>query len=153
MNNGVIQQIDDPQTIYARPANAFVANFIGVANLLPATLLGRAGEFCDLEIALGEGQAPLRLRAAGGEGAAAGQRVTLNLRPEDITLKTEPAAGDGNGFEGEVIDTIYLGNVMECRVKVGRYEISVQIDHYEQIAPRQKIYLSFEPDHGLCLTS
>jgi iron(III) transport system ATP-binding protein len=156
MNNGVIQQIDDPQTIYARPANAFVANFIGVANLLPATLLGRAGEFCDLEIALGEGHAPLRLRAAGGEGAAAGQKVTLNLRPEDITLDSGPAADDrsgGNRFEGEVIDTIYLGNVMECRVKVGRYEISVQIDHYEQIAPRQKIYLSFEPDHGLCLTS
>jgi ABC-type Fe3+/spermidine/putrescine transport system ATPase subunit len=119
-------------------------------------LLGRTGEFCDLEIALGEGHAPLRLRAAGGEGAAAGQKVTLNLRPEDITLDSWPAADDrsgGNRFEGEVIDTIYLGNVMECRVKVGRYEISVQIDHYEQIAPRQKICLSFEPDHGLCLTS
>ena len=34
MDKGVIQQIDDPQTIYARPANTFVANFIGVANLM-----------------------------------------------------------------------------------------------------------------------
>jgi len=156
MNNGVIQQIDDPQTIYARPANAFVANFIGVANLLPGTLLSRAGEFCDLEIALGEDQAPLRFRAMGGQGAFAGQKVTLNLRPEDITMKSEPPAGDrsgGNGFEGEVIDTIYLGNLMECRIRVGCHEISVQIGHYEQIVPRQKIYLSFEPDHGLCLTA
>ena len=156
MNNGVIQQIGDPQTIYARPANAFVANFIGVANLLPGTLLSRAGEFCDLEIALGEDQAPLRFRAMGGQGAVAGQKVTLSLRPEDITMKSEPPAGDrsgGNGFEGEVIDTIYLGNLMECRIRVGCHEISVQIGHYEQIVPRQKIYLSFEPDHGLCLTA
>ena len=43
MNNGVIQQIGDPQTIYARPANTFVANFIGVANLMQGVLLGRSG--------------------------------------------------------------------------------------------------------------
>jgi ABC-type Fe3+/spermidine/putrescine transport system ATPase subunit len=154
MNNGVIQQIDDPRTIYARPANAFVANFIGVANLLPATLLGRAGEFGELEIALGEGRAPLRVRAAGGENAVAGQSVKLNLRPEDIALRLAPSSnGDaGNQFEGEVVETVYLGNVMECRVKVGRHEIGVQVDHFEQIAPRQKVFLSFAPDHGLCLT-
>ncbi len=55
MNNGVIQQIGDPQTIYARPANTFVANFIGVANLMQGVLLGRSGAYCDIEIALGEG--------------------------------------------------------------------------------------------------
>jgi hypothetical protein len=42
--------------------------------------------------------------------------------------------------------------VLECRVKVGRYDIGIQIDHYEQIAPRQKVFLSFQPGHGLCLT-
>jgi iron(III) transport system ATP-binding protein len=152
MNNGVIQQIGDPQTIYAKPTNAFVANFIGVANLMPGTLLGRSGGFCEVEIALGEGLAPLRLRAAGGDGAAPGQEIKLNLRPEDIALRLSPTAGEeANRFEGEVVETVYLGNLMECRVKVGRHEIGVQIDHYEQIAPRQKVYLSFVPDHGLCL--
>ena len=38
MNKGTIQQIGDPHTIYAQPANAFVANFIGVANLMEGTL-------------------------------------------------------------------------------------------------------------------
>jgi iron(III) transport system ATP-binding protein len=152
MNNGAIQQIGDPQSIYARPANAFVANFIGVANLMQGILLGRNGDICDVEIALGEGRAPLRLRAAGGDGATVGQPVMLSLRPEDIAIRFEPADGNGNLFEGEVVDTIYLGNMMECRVKVGRYEVGIQIDHYEQLAPQQKVYLSFEPDHGLCLT-
>jgi iron(III) transport system ATP-binding protein len=154
MNNGVIQQIGDPEAIYARPANTFVANFIGVANLMQGVMLGRSGEFCEMEISLGEGRAPLRVQAAGGESAIAGQAVTLSLRPEDISIHFEQPAGIANGnlLEGEVVDTIYLGNVLECRVKVGCHEVGIQIGHYEQIARQQKVFLSFDPDHGLCLT-
>ena len=153
MNNGVIQQIGDPQTIYAQPANTFVANFIGVANLMHGAFVGRSGELCEIDIDLGEGRSPLRLKALGGAGAAAGQRVTLSVRPEDIAIDFEKkAAANGNAFEGVVIDTVYLGNQLECRVKVGRHEIGIQTDHTEQIAPAQTVYLSFKPDHGLCLT-
>jgi iron(III) transport system ATP-binding protein len=153
MNKGVIQQIGDPQTIYARPANAFVANFIGVANLMQGTLAGRDGQFCALEIPLGEGRQPLRLAALGGDGAASGQNLILSVRPEDfaVHLQRPTDAPHGNLIEGEVIDTVYLGNFLECRVRVGRYEVGVQIDHYENLAPAQKIFLTFQPDHGLCL--
>jgi len=155
MDKGVIQQIGDPQTIYARPANTFVANFIGVANLMPGKMLGRSGELCDVEITLGEGRAPLRVQAIGAENATAGQALTLSLRPEDITLHLQAPSGGANGnlFEGEVIDTIYLGNMLECRVKVGQHEVGIQVDHYEQLEPKQKVVLSFQPDHGLCLTT
>ncbi|MGH6684195.1 MAG: ABC transporter ATP-binding protein [Pseudolabrys sp.] len=153
MNNGMIQQIGDPQTIYARPANTFVANFIGVANLLQGVMLGRSGQYCDIEIALGESRAPLRLQAVGGDGAAAGQKVTLSLRPEDIDIHLQKSAAvTGNMFEGEVTEIVYLGSLLECSVKVGRYEIGIQIDHYEQIVAGQKVSLSFKPEHGLCLT-
>ena len=50
------------------------------------------------------------------------------------------------------IDTVYLGNFLECRVGVGRHEVGIQIDHYEQLVPGQKVFLTFHPDHGLCLT-
>jgi len=154
MNRGTIQQIGDPRTIYARPANAFVANFIGAANLMQGVLLGRSGEFCELEVPLGHGQAPLRMTAAGGNGASIGQQLILSVRPEDLSVHLQEPAGPSNGntFEGEVIDTVYLGNFLECRVRVGRYEIGIQIDHYEHLVPRQKVFLSFQPDHGLCLT-
>ena len=160
MNKGVIQQIGDPLTIYARPANAFVANFIGVANLMQGTLAGRSGEFCQMEIPLGEGRAPLRLSALGGEGAVQGQPLILSVRPEDFAIHLQQPSGapNGNLFEGEVIDTVYLGNFLECRVRVGRYEVGIHsparppIDHYEQLEPKQKVFLSFKPDHGLCLT-
>ncbi|MGH7312767.1 MAG: ABC transporter ATP-binding protein [Candidatus Rokuibacteriota bacterium] len=152
MDKGVIQQVGDPQTIYARPANAFVANFIGVANLLEGTLLGRHSEFCELEISLGEGRLPLRLQAAGGEGAVRGQRIILSLRPEDISLHLARPDGSPNVIEGQVIDTVYLGSFLDCQVRVGTYEVGVQIDHYEQLVPNQKVFLAFRPDHGLCLT-
>ena len=155
MDKGVIQQIGDPQTIYARPANAFVANFIGVANLMRGSMLGRSGEMCEVEIALGEGRTPLRLRAVGDSAASRGQELILSVRPEDLSLhlRKPDDTGSGNLFEGEVVDTIYLGNFLECRVRVGRHELCVQIDHYESLVPRQKVFLSFRPEHGLCLTA
>jgi ABC-type Fe3+/spermidine/putrescine transport system ATPase subunit len=132
-----------------------VANFIGVANLMEGKLVGRSGSFCEMEIPLGEGRAPLHVTAAGGDGAAPGQPLTLSVRPEDfaIHLQRPDGAANGNLFEGEVIDTIYLGNFLDCRVRVSRYEVGIQIDHYVQLAPQQKIFLSFQPDHGLCLTA
>jgi iron(III) transport system ATP-binding protein len=153
MDKGVIQQIGDPHDIYVRPANTFVANFIGAANLMEGTLLGRSGDICDIEIPLGQGRAPLRLKAIGADGAAAGQRTILSVRPEDITVHLEaPAVSDGNLIEGEVIDTIYLGNFLECNVRVGVHEVGVQIDHFVQLSPQQKVFLAFAPDRGLCLT-
>jgi iron(III) transport system ATP-binding protein len=169
MNHGVIQQIDDPQTIYARPANAFVANFIGVANLIEGVLLGRDGDLCSVEVALGAAHPPLRLRAVcaeggaqggvkgstgGAKGAVPGQKLILMIRPEDIALHLRKPAGEAgpNVFSGEVIDTVYLGNFLECRVRVGAYEINIQIDHFEQLDRGQTVFLSFHPDHGLCLT-
>ena len=162
MDQGVIQQIGDPKSIYANPANVFVAGFIGVANLMEGKLLGRSGALCDMEIPLGDDREPLRVRAVGGDGATTGQALHLCLRPEDILLSPQPpngpGAGDddgdggGNNFEGTIIDTVYLGNFLQCHVRVGRYEFNVQIDHFEQLAPGQPVYLTFRPEHGLCLT-
>jgi ABC-type Fe3+/spermidine/putrescine transport system ATPase subunit len=152
MDKAVIQQIGDPRTIYARPVNAFVANFIGVANLLKGTLLGRTGDLVEVEIPLAEGLAPARMRAVWSEGITAGGTAIVCIRPEDLTLSTTPVAGDGlNRLEGRVIETVYLGSFLECRVAVGQHEMIVQLDHFEQLAKGQTVYLSFAPDHALGL--
>ena len=155
MDKAVIQQIGDPQDIYANPANAFVANFIGVTSLFDGKFLGRSGDLCDLEIPSANGHAPLRLQAIGAVGANAGQDIVLSLRPEDIILHTAAPNGTGNGnvMEGAVVDTVYLGNFLECRVDVSGHEVNIQIDHFEQLTPGQKVFLSFQPAHGLCLSS
>jgi iron(III) transport system ATP-binding protein len=151
MDKGLIQQIDSPENIYVRPANAFVANFIGVANLLAGKFLSHEGKFADIEIQAGNG-APLRLRALGGEAASPGQPVTLCLRPEDVHLHLQPPSETLNVLAGTIIDTVYQGNFLDCQVRVGPHEIGVQMDHFEQLSPGQKVYMTFEPAHGLCLT-
>ena len=49
--------------------------------------------------------------------------------------------------------TVYLGSFLECRVDVGGHEVNIQIDHFEHLEPGQQVYLSFHPEHALCLTS
>ena len=156
MNEGTIQQVSDPHTIYTAPANAFVAKFIGVANLLEAKLAARSGERCELDVPLGNGAGELRVVAAGGQDAEAGARVYLCLRPEDVRLSLDKPNANGsneNVMQGEVLDTVYLGTHLECRVKVGQHEIAVQAVHQSQLAAGQPVYLSFEPSHGLCLAN
>jgi iron(III) transport system ATP-binding protein len=154
MNKGVIQQIGDPETIYSNPANSFVANFIGVVNLMEGTQKGRSGDYRNVEVPLGDGKPPMQLQAIGGEGAQDGDRLIISLRPEDIVLHLTPPEGTGHGnlMEGQVIDTVYLGSFLECRVQVGMHEIGIQIDHFEQLAEGQTVYLTFQPDHSLSLT-
>jgi len=154
MDKGVIQQIGDPHTIYARPANAFVASFLGVANLLEGRLIARDGECCELEVKPGKDCAPLYLRAGALNGAQVGQRIILSIRPEDIRLHLQPpgSAGHVNVMEARIIDTVYLGNFLDCRLQVGDCELGVQIDHFERLAPNQRVYLEFQPQHGVCLS-
>jgi ABC-type Fe3+/spermidine/putrescine transport system ATPase subunit len=152
MDRGRIQQIGDPFALYVRPANGFVASFIGVANLLPARLLSSGQPLWELELARGDGLAPVRVRTLPAPSRPAGDQVLLSIRPEDLQLHTrrEDANGD-NLIEAAVTETVYLGNLMQCKVRAGRHELSVQLDHDEALAPQQRVYLSFAPDHAVCL--
>ncbi|MGY4801177.1 ABC transporter ATP-binding protein [Teichococcus aerofrigidensis] len=106
MNGGHIAQIGAPQQIYEQPADPFVADFIGTTNFLPARVVGAvpAGGRAVLELADGQ-----RLETVAGRAAAAGERVTLAYRPEQMRVAT-PGAGAGEGpgegpGEGSVLAT------------------------------------------------
>lgn len=149
MDKAVIQQIGDPLTIYSEPANSFVAGFIGVANLIKGELAGSEGSISDVEISCNDSSQPLRIRARTNEAVPAGGHVFINIRPEDLTLHVnEPAAnGTKNILPGAVIDTVYLGNFLDCRVDVRGHEIGIQIDHFEQLSEGQPVYLTVDPAH------
>jgi iron(III) transport system ATP-binding protein len=119
MNLGKVEQIDSPQTIYRRPTTAFVANFIGRTNFVPATV-----------VAVEDGR--LTLDALGGTlhvaqpdtPRQAGQQATLVLRPDAIRLT--PEAGQ---FAGVVHRSTYLGSQVEYVVEVaGQSLIAVESD-------------------------
>jgi len=81
MKDGVLQQVDTPDALYARPQTLFVADFIGTMNLIPATAHpgGRS-------VAAG----PWRLAVAGARWPE-GAQVTLAVRPEDFVVGAEGA--------------------------------------------------------------
>src|SRR5436190_8326491 len=87
MHQGQLQQFAEPRVVYERPANMFVAGFMGspAMNFLPAEIVaadGRAG------IALGNGDGAIVLKLPAERGASvgkAGRRVILGVRPEHLT--------------------------------------------------------------------
>lgn len=90
MNDRRIQQIGAPMEVYARPANAFVARFVGspAMTLAPATLLPAGGEHARIRLGCGAEVATRVSRAGLTDGAA----VRLGLRPEHVAV-TAPGAG------------------------------------------------------------
>jgi len=109
MSRGRIEQVGRPREIYERPANAFVADFVGESNLLFGTVTG-TGEG-RLELALADG---LRLLAAGE--ATRGTRLGALVRPEHVLFAS--GAATANRFDGEVLETVYTGTAQKYRVRL-----------------------------------
>jgi multiple sugar transport system ATP-binding protein len=104
MHEGELQQFGAPMEVYERPANLFVAGFIGspAMNLLPC-VLEQAGS------GLVFARPGLRLPVAAGGGA--GQKVTLGVRPEDITLGEGPFRATIRVVEPTGHETIVMAEI------------------------------------------
>jgi iron(III) transport system ATP-binding protein len=110
LQEGRLRQVGTPRELYERPADRFVAGFVGKATLLTGTLDRHEDE---VVVRLDSGAA-WRVRA--GSGQATGQRVEVVVRPEELELhrvrdrKTE--------LTGKVIDVRYLGSFTSYRVEL-----------------------------------
>src|SRR6266511_1089411 len=116
MHHARIAQIGTPRALYEAPANLFVADFLGDSNLLAAKVIEVSGAEVTVELANGE-----IIQAARGEiDAVAGDRVVVLIRPEDMTLHTASAQGDGHhSLAGIVQDVSYHGDTFKLDVAVG----------------------------------
>jgi iron(III) transport system ATP-binding protein len=121
MNRGQIEQIGSPTEIYRRPRTRFVADFIGRANFVEATVADRRNGQLVVD-ALG---VTLTVPAPDGE-LRGGATMTLVLRPEMIEImetagapNTQHAIRSTQSASGIVRRATYLGNVIEYEVEVG----------------------------------
>ena len=121
MRNGVLQQIDVPEEIYRRPSNAWVATFVGIANLLPGTIEQHDGKSSSVSTRVGS------ISGVGPESFPPGTEVVASVRPESLHLaRREPDDPDGanppepgqNRICGTVAERAYLGNLADYRVRV-----------------------------------
>ncbi|HQR20898.1 MAG TPA: ABC transporter ATP-binding protein [Burkholderiaceae bacterium] len=122
--HGCIQQIDDPRTLYERPANLFVASFIGENNRLKARVAGDGtdGE-CVVQL---DGGTEVRGRSAGACRPQA--PATVSIRPEhiDVVAATAPASAD-NRLPARVAETIFLGGHVRVRLQTAAGEVVANV--------------------------
>jgi iron(III) transport system ATP-binding protein len=119
MHEGRIQQIGSPAEIYAHPSNRFVADFIGKANFLEATIttIDSPSE-ATLSIYGSKLQVP-----AATENLAEGTKVVVVVRPESVALepKTE------GGLRGVIGESVYLGSEIVYEVQLQDKLITVEV--------------------------
>jgi len=108
MNEGRVEQIGTPEEIYHSPASVFVANFIGVANLLPATVVGVMDQTCVATV----GGATRMEAARPLWDAKPGSKATLMVRPERLHLGVP-----GGGLPAVLETAVFQGPVIRCLLR------------------------------------
>jgi iron(III) transport system ATP-binding protein len=143
MRDGVIIQQGSPNDIYDRPESDFVADFIGSANLLSGTALGKADKGGEVTVALGDGGAT----AVGISTVAleAGDPAVVVVRPESIKavpLGTGDRPGSGE-LVGVVRARIFLGESADLLVETMGREVRIRVPAEDaSFEPQTKVVMN-----------
>ena len=148
MSKGKIEQRGNPLEIYSRPVNEYVSNFIGVANLLKATVTTTNGSGQGTVEVTQDGQS-IQVPCQIGPGIGEGDDAVLSLRPENVHAVRE--SDSTTSVEGEVTHAIFLGNYVDCRVKWGDFEWKVISHPRARLKAGEKVFLKFDPEHTLAV--
>jgi iron(III) transport system ATP-binding protein len=135
MKEGVIAQKGAPRDLYETPASAFIADFMGEANVVPCTVTSVEGEMAEVD-AHGLRR---RLRARDARPGA-GQ---LAVRPNAIRLRADPAP---DAFSGRILHSAYLGDHVEYEVETdGSTLYVVDADELTPLPPGATVGIEFRP--------
>ncbi len=114
--DGVIRQLDAPEMLYERPADAFVASFIGENNRLP----GKVGQTDEDGIADVELDCGITVQAQAVNTEGPGSRCLVSIRPERIALAGVQARDLGDqAVSAKLLEAIYLGDHIRLRLGLG----------------------------------
>jgi len=132
MNNGRIEQVGDPDTIYRRPLSSFVADFVGTTNIVEAASLG-GGVF----------ETPVGRMALQGSALASGARVKLSWRPEDMKIAL---GANGNIAGARVTSVVYRGNFIELFLDVSGQAVRAQVASDVHVMRGDMLHFELPPD-------
>jgi spermidine/putrescine transport system ATP-binding protein len=154
MSKGVVQQIGTPVEIYERPANRFVADFIGESNFFGGTI--KTLTRTEARVYVPE----LNAEVTGlpvSDGVVKGEEIVVSIRPEKIHI-TEKDMLSTNCFQGRVINTVYIGTDTHIYVEVGTAKLKVfeqnrisRLDPGAFYAVGQEVSLLLPPENTLVL--
>jgi multiple sugar transport system ATP-binding protein len=147
LDAGRLQQIDDPQTVYLRPANLFVARFIGnpPMNTVEGTLVDLDGR---MVLRAASTVVPIPRPLADAAASRHVERAVIGVRPEYLHLRTEDTAGDA-AIRGTVAVVEALGHELHVVCRLDDTQLIIARQASDAPAPREgdPIRLDAEPDH------
>ncbi len=111
-DDGVIQQLADPVTLYEKPENSFVAQFIGENNQMVGTVKSVSKGIAAVNLDSGA-----EVKAMAVNIGDVGSRTTLSVRPERCVVLTKKSA-TFSGLDAQIEELIYLGDHIRCRMNV-----------------------------------
>jgi putative spermidine/putrescine transport system ATP-binding protein len=111
-DDGVIQQLADPVTLYEKPENSFVARFIGENNQMVGTVKSVSNGIATIKL---DSSAEVKALAVNIGGV--GSRTMLSVRPERCVVSTKKSATVSR-LDAKIEELIYLGDHIRCRMNV-----------------------------------
>jgi iron(III) transport system ATP-binding protein len=141
MSDGRIAQVGSPRDIYAKPSSRFVADFIGVSNLIEGVVEERRNGVCVVRTAEG------LLTTVNDGDFPAGARVVVVVRAEHLGL--EPGAASPvapNRWSGVVHTPAFRGDSVDHEVAVGELRLRVRTDPARAVASGDKVTVTFSAD-------
>ena len=140
-NQGKVFQIGPPKDLYERPANRFVADFIGINNLVDGTVRAIEGPLQTLRVDTAVGE----ISAIHDKRLSVGDRCVICLRPENAAVDGQPG-GERNRLKGKIAFAAYLGNTLRYDVDLGN-GITFKADigdpwHHDQFPMGKPVTLS-----------
>jgi len=141
MDAGRLLQVGTPEEIYERPANRFVADFIGQTNLLEGTV-------ADSRVVVRANGA----RVVAASDLSAGTKVALSLRPERAHVQERgatPPSEASSAVDGVVSTVTYLGNALVYEVRLDWMEVEIRDENTpgaRRFAPGEEVTVSWRPD-------
>jgi multiple sugar transport system ATP-binding protein len=146
MCDGVLQQIDAPEVLYARPRNLFVAGFIGSPkmNLVPGRLTSLDGEVAIEWLGI---EMPLRGKLATVARGVSGDNLIVGLRPEDLRLEREARPATAVHIRGRTEVVEPLGSETLVTTVVDDTRLIARIAPRSGVEPGDDVDLSLDPTH------
>jgi spermidine/putrescine transport system ATP-binding protein len=155
MSKGKIQQMGTPVEIYERPANRFVADFIGESNFFEGKINSLSKN--EAKVFVPE----LNAEVVGlpvSEGLAKGEDVVVSIRPEKIRITDKKPASNQNYFRGKITNSVYIGSDTHVYLDVNGKSLKVwELNMISRLDPKsfytigQDIWLVLMPENTLVL--
>ncbi|TPM36859.1 ABC transporter ATP-binding protein [Mesorhizobium sp. B2-3-4] len=145
MYGGKAEQVATPFEIYNRPATKFVANFVGTLNVLE----GKVTDAASGKVQVNTQEVSLKGKL---NGSKSGDTLSLALRPEAISLGSQP--GHDSRLTGEISEVHFLGSVIRVRVGIGGNTVSLDTFNNSATPPPavgEKAEISFSSGDMLVL--